>query len=319
MLAERGDGAAACLALRHEAGVIRSFDIEPFFSNVWASYGFRTSLADLARDVARMVGWATVSDQDLSELASLLETLDRPNLFERQAVAERARFITVATPENRTDPARYFRSWPSTWWSLLATEVTGPWLRRQVHQATRLFTAIVEAARLPTEDLLPALEAIEPGAFGDPWMPAEFRPAPSLLEVSQRDARSSLCALALGRAAVVALEVERYRLAHAGALPALLQDVRPSSGHALPVDPITGEDLRFKPADDGYLVYSVGANRADDGGRVDPPREGARMEDADDWGLRVKRREPDSTTPTRSAPTGLARLGAAREDPSPRR
>jgi len=34
----------------------------------------------------------------------------------------------------------------------------------------------------------------------------------------------------------------------------------------LPVDPFTGQPLRFRKLETGYVVYSVGENGVDDGG-----------------------------------------------------
>src|SRR5579862_6792690 len=65
--------------------------------------------------------------------------------------------------------------------------------------------------------------------------------------------------------AAIACEIERYHLAH-GALPATLDDLRVPN---LPHDVINGQPLRYRIiAPDNYLVYSVGWNQTDDGGKV---------------------------------------------------
>jgi len=63
-------------------------------------------------------------------------------------------------------------------------------------------------------------------------------------------------------AAVVALEVEIYRIRH-GSWPAKLADIEAD----LPADPFTGQPMVFKRTDDGVVIYSVGDNLADDGGK----------------------------------------------------
>jgi len=68
------------------------------------------------------------------------------------------------------------------------------------------------------------------------------------------------------RASVTAIAVERYRRDHAGALPAVLQDLLPQYIDAVPQDPVTGGPLRFKKAADAYVIYSVGPDKKDDGG-----------------------------------------------------
>ena len=65
--------------------------------------------------------------------------------------------------------------------------------------------------------------------------------------------------------AAIACEIERYRLAH-GALPATLEQLHLAD---LPHDVINGQPLHYRvTGDDNYMLYSVGWNETDDGGKV---------------------------------------------------
>ena len=79
-------------------------------------------------------------------------------------------------------------------------------------------------------------------------------------------------AVARLRLARTVLAVERYRLKHDGALPTSLADVTAELFGGVPEDPFDGQPMRYKelPAR-GYTVYSVGADRKDDGGTVQGP------------------------------------------------
>jgi hypothetical protein len=67
--------------------------------------------------------------------------------------------------------------------------------------------------------------------------------------------------------AALACALERHRLAH-GEFPATLAELTPQFVAKLPNDIITGEPLKYRrTADGGFVVYSVGFNRVDDGGR----------------------------------------------------
>jgi hypothetical protein len=69
-------------------------------------------------------------------------------------------------------------------------------------------------------------------------------------------------------AARVACAVERHRIAH-GALPDALPQLVPRFLDHIPADVLDGQPLRYRrPAEGGYVVYSVGWNRIDDGGKV---------------------------------------------------
>ncbi|MCP4712130.1 MAG: hypothetical protein GY869_26200 [Planctomycetes bacterium] len=64
-----------------------------------------------------------------------------------------------------------------------------------------------------------------------------------------------------------ALLVEEYRLDHNGQLPADLQDLTPDYVETLPVDPYDGKSIKYKEIEDRYIVYSIGDDGIDHGGR----------------------------------------------------
>jgi hypothetical protein len=68
------------------------------------------------------------------------------------------------------------------------------------------------------------------------------------------------------RAALSAIAVERFRLAHDGHLPAKLDELKPQFLTDVPKDPFDGQPLRFKQQSPGYVIYSVGADRVDNDG-----------------------------------------------------
>ena len=73
------------------------------------------------------------------------------------------------------------------------------------------------------------------------------------------------------RTARVALAIERYRLA-AGKLPDALIDLVPAYLEAVPTDPFDGNEIRYKKLEAGFVVYSIGEDLSDDGGKEQPPR-----------------------------------------------
>ena len=67
-----------------------------------------------------------------------------------------------------------------------------------------------------------------------------------------------------------ALAVERYRLAR-GKLPEALGQLVPDYLPAVPEDPFDGTPLRYRRTERGFVVYSVGEDGNDDGGKAAPP------------------------------------------------
>lgn len=68
----------------------------------------------------------------------------------------------------------------------------------------------------------------------------------------------------LGQCAA-AIALERYRITQ-GSLPERLDLLTPAYLASPPVDPFDVQVLRYLPKDQGYILYSVGLNGADDGG-----------------------------------------------------
>jgi hypothetical protein len=77
------------------------------------------------------------------------------------------------------------------------------------------------------------------------------------------------------------LVLRKYRL-ETGEFPRRLDELVPDFMSALPTDPydVNGRPLCYARTADGYLLYSVGYDRDDDGGRPSP-REGGLLEDGD--------------------------------------
>jgi hypothetical protein len=68
----------------------------------------------------------------------------------------------------------------------------------------------------------------------------------------------------------IACRLERFRLDH-GHYPAALAELSPAYGADLPHDVLNGDPYHYKLLPDGtFLLYSVGWNQVDDGGKVGP-------------------------------------------------
>ena len=85
----------------------------------------------------------------------------------------------------------------------------------------------------------------------------------------------------------LAFALAAYRADH-GAYPAKLADLTPKYVAAIPKDRFTDGDLHYSLQDGGYLLYSVGQNGKDDGGKgVEDRKEGS--EPWDDIAVRISK------------------------------
>lgn len=84
-----------------------------------------------------------------------------------------------------------------------------------------------------------------------------------------------------------AVALERSRKAH-GKLPAKLADLEPRFLKRVPTDLFSGKPFHYKPSKDGFLLYSVGPNERNEGGKSPDP-ETFDNDQPDDLAVRVKR------------------------------
>jgi hypothetical protein len=93
-------------------------------------------------------------------------------------------------------------------------------------------------------------------------------------------------------AAITALAAERFRKKH-GRWPEKLDELIPGELSKAEVDPFSGASLLVRRLENGLVIYSVGANRVDDGGIItaqndEPLDVGVRLWDVGQRGLEAK-------------------------------
>jgi hypothetical protein len=124
----------------------------------------------------------------------------------------------------------------------------------------RVTTRMVGAARLPVEEQAAAFAALEAGRGQYPVLVEQLLPAGiKVAEAHQRN-QAGL------RSAQVALAAERYRLRKHHWPRALDDLVQAGLLPAVPRDPYDGQPLRYRRVADGAVIYSVGYDKADNGG-----------------------------------------------------
>jgi hypothetical protein len=128
--------------------------------------------------------------------------------------------------------------------------------------------ATLKALELPEAQRLTAIRAVETQSGHIPRSHLLLHDLmPSLSGFCEMELRS----LAQIRAAQTALAIERYRL-KVGRPPEGLDSLVPEYLATIPTDPFTGQSLKYRELARGYVVYSVGKDLSDDGGKEKPPR-----------------------------------------------
>ena len=124
------------------------------------------------------------------------------------------------------------------------------------------FREILEAAPLPEPRRLARVRDIQ-----DRLVASGFRTSYSrdVMPSLGRAVHTTYEHRARCRCARAALAIDRHRMHH-GALPDSLGAIVPEFLAKVPADPFTGGPVRYVAREDGFSVYSVGENGADDGG-----------------------------------------------------
>jgi len=129
----------------------------------------------------------------------------------------------------------------------------------------------IAATELPFKPCLDKLENLKPGIESD------GRPGSLALELAEGSvniipgfARENYEGIAHLRIIRAALGVEHWRLAHNGNVPDSLAKLAPDCFPAIPNDPFDEKPLRYKKLAHGYVIYSIGSDLTDDGGKEKP-------------------------------------------------
>ncbi len=257
---------ASCRAILNTG---RSIGDEPFaISQLVRLWCLRLSLRTLERVLAQ----SEVSEETLQTVQRFLEDQEKEPLILMAARAERAnihQFLEVAEA-GRLDRASY--GMMSRTGSYKIDNLLDRGKARGCHAAyLRFLTQCVEISELPPEEQVVRFQQLNM---------KEPENIPELLAGLNRDSGFKVIArlfhydLAFLRCGIAAVAVERYRLAN-GRWPNNLDELMPRYLSVVPLDPFDGQQLRYRRLEDGVLIYTIGAERKDDGGQRVRIRAGA--------------------------------------------
>jgi hypothetical protein len=203
------------------------------------------------------------SNDTLQALRREIATLDIDDAIERSVEMERALLVQTFWDDSHQWYARPWRSaLPQPFWHLLR-----PWLGHRAVNLIAFYNSAQVTARLPWPERLNGHtkepEPVRPGFLSS--LRAQY--SEEVVEYFHWERASSIGRrLALTRSASTLLAIEQYRRAHSGETPTSLSSLVPQYLEAVPVDPYSGQEMRYRHDADRIAVYSVGPNRKDDAG-----------------------------------------------------
>jgi len=256
------DGAlASCRAILNTG---RSFgDETAAISQIVRLQYQRLALRTLERVLAR----GTASDAALAEIQRLLEDESEQPLLLIATRAERAGIHQFLEFVERGGHYRASFGLRSRTGSNEVDEFLDRGKARSCHAAyLRYLNECVEIARLPPEQQIEQLRNFDQKPPKDVPQLLAALSGPGEPEDFKNLARRFHYSLAFLRRGVAAVAVERYRLAN-GRWPERFEDLVPAYLSKTPIDPFDGQPLRFRRLKDGVIIYTVGEDQKDDGGR----------------------------------------------------
>ncbi|HIJ73057.1 MAG TPA: hypothetical protein HPP83_03040 [Candidatus Hydrogenedentes bacterium] len=146
---------------------------------------------------------------------------------------------------------------------LLASAPARPVLNKDEQTYLEMMKRMAETAELPYAEAVLKLAELDMEIQALPFTkPLSRMLLPALTRASEAQARHE----AVIGLMQVGLALELYYAEH-GTYPDTLGAIAPELGGAVPSDPFTGAPFQYKPEAETFLLYSVGPNRIDDGGR----------------------------------------------------
>ena len=204
------------------------------------------------------------SDAELEHLARALADSDNDDVLRHAFLEMRAGIIRDDSMSNR---------WVIGSRAAPAFVVDKPWQTRQFNRQLAWYAEVLDAVDMPWPARIDAIERVD-------YFNLDVQLTREWMKKSVERVVSSL---AMVRSIRTAVAVERFQRAHEGQLPASLSDMVPLYLPSAPVDPFTGQPIRFSGSTDAYVAYSAGLNRTDDGGDVS-----AQWARGSDLGVRVR-------------------------------
>jgi hypothetical protein len=266
---DSGQSTNADASVKDILGMARTLDEEPALISQLVRFGLvRIGIVTLEK----RLNAGKLSDAELTDLADVLAQQKETNFIARGLIGERAMSESIF----RASFAKTKR---------LLTDFEG--LRDQTPAPQRP-SQFLKTTGIFERDLLFYLGAMETNISFAKLSPPQSLAVTNLHDIMSENARKHYCifsamilpgvsgpatreadGFARIRLATTALASERFRLAK-GRLPENLNELVPQFLPAVPVDPFDGQSLRYHRLAKGYVIYSVGSDGHDDGGREKP-------------------------------------------------
>jgi hypothetical protein len=275
--AEDGDVSGAITKL------VTGLKFTPLIAREGTLIAFLISLADtriLSQPLGEVCRGKALEDKDLVRLMSIQ---DPSPWRERLAAAfrgERVFFIEAghyAFPGSFKDLGSVYEG--ASWLRNLGLWTVRPLLKRDMRRALPSFEFLETQAKVPYYQSRDVLRARDRQIEERPWYAFMSKMLLGNFEVAFMK-EAQLEAIMLASRAGLACRLYKSRN---GTYPETLDALVPGILTEVPIDPFTGKPFVYRREGEGFIVYSLGSNQKDDGGRSTYMITQLVMDKDDDW------------------------------------
>jgi hypothetical protein len=258
----------AITAMNVTTQLARHLTREPFLISQLVCVALMQGVLD---DVSRLLSRQTLTASDLTALEAVIRRTELSGALEASLFSEIPAGMSVFSMSSRR-VAKIFleggEGYSESGWktAVLVLDVTGGTSadrRLYLETMVKLSSLATNASPTAIEEFQRVVDRAATEARRFPPRLLSTLLLPALGKVPQK----FLAIEARRRAAMVALAIERHRLAHGGQIPGSLGTVSAEFLPAIPTDPFDGQPLRYRTLGHGYVVYSVGQGLQDNNGK----------------------------------------------------
>jgi hypothetical protein len=262
--AQRGEGEQAADSMAALLGLGRSLANEPILISYLVEHACDTRAVKSLEETLSIIA---LPEGQIVEPAAALEQAENAEAMRRAFVGEACSMHGAF--QKAAGELGAYRGVPGIPRPLTVLYSTTGLLDLDDAACLKIMRDVIEASEKPLIERLQAMRSIDVEKRVEN-LPSYCILTKTLMPESEHAGEEDARHAAQLRAARTALAVERYRRTR-GPLPQKLDDLVPEFMDAIPIDPFDGKPMRYNKLERGYVVYCIGPDGDDDGGKEREP------------------------------------------------